>query len=251
LADALLIGLPRRRRSAEHEQIWFSLLGYCLRPGLGMPGDPDRVAQLWPLFAQGLQHGRQAGAWDAWWIFWRRLAAGLDEAAQLAVLDEVGAALMPTPPTRVCGDEPLRLIGALERIPVGLKTQVAELLLARLCRQPAAADAWALARLSARQLAYAEAEYRLPAATIRPWLAALLALDWGAVPELAFAAVAMSCQGEDGLDESLRQAVLARLDSRQTARWQGWLNGTQVPDADLLSQLWGDSLPVGLSLAIA
>ncbi|WP_409422657.1 Hsp70 family protein [Pseudaeromonas sp. ZJS20] len=249
LADALLIGLPRRRRSAEHEQIWFSLLGYCLRPGLGMPGDPDRVARLWPLFAQGLQHGRQAGAWDAWWIFWRRLAAGLDEAAQLAVLDEVGAALMPTPPARVCGDEPLRLIGALERIPVGLKTQVAELLLARLCRQPAAADAWALGRLAARQLAYAEAEYRLPAATIRPWLAALLALDWGSVPELAFAAVAMSCQGEDGLDEALRQAVLARLDSRQTARWQGWLNGTLAPDADLLSQLWGDSLPVGLSLA--
>lgn len=251
LADAMLAGLPRRRRSAEHEQIWFSLLGYCLRPGLGMPGDPDRVAQLWPLFAQGLQHGQHAAAWDAWWIFWRRLAAGLDEAAQLAVLDEVGAALMPTPPAKVRGDEPLRLIGSLERIPVGIKTQVAELLLARLCRQPAAAEAWALGRIAARHLAYAEAGYRLPAATVSPWLEALLALDWGAVPELAFAAVAMGCQGADALEEPLRQAVLARLDSRQRARWQGWLNGTAAADGDLLSQVWGDSLPLGLSLVWA
>lgn len=249
LADVLLQGLPRRRRSAEHEQAWLTQLGYCLRPGVGMPGDPVRIARLWPLFAQGLQHTQLSGAWDAWWVFWRRLAAGLDEAAQLAVLDEAGAALMPTPPAQVAGEEPLRLIGALERIPVALKAQVGGLLLARLCRQPAAAEAWALGRLGSRRLAYAECAYRLPVETITPWLIELLALDWQAVPELAFAAVALA-QAEGGAEvtPALRQEVADKFSRPQRERWLSWLQGATPAAPGQLSQLWGDSLPVGLRL---
>jgi two-component SAPR family response regulator len=46
LFAALLEGLPHRRRSADHERVWFSLVGYSLRPGFGYPLDDWRVSQL-------------------------------------------------------------------------------------------------------------------------------------------------------------------------------------------------------------
>ncbi|MBL8251758.1 MAG: Hsp70 family protein, partial [Candidatus Competibacter sp.] len=45
LFGVLWAGARRRRRSAEHERLWFSLTGYCLRPGFGYPLDDWRARQ--------------------------------------------------------------------------------------------------------------------------------------------------------------------------------------------------------------
>ena len=88
LFDALWQRARGRRRSADHERLWLSLAGWCLRPGFGDPLDGWRIEQLWPLFEQGVQHGRDAQVNAEWWTLWRRVAGGLDEAAQQRLLDD-------------------------------------------------------------------------------------------------------------------------------------------------------------------
>ena len=56
LFDTLWKGARARRRSADHERVWLSLAGWCLRPGFGDAHDGWRIEQLWPIFEQGVQH---------------------------------------------------------------------------------------------------------------------------------------------------------------------------------------------------
>ena len=78
-----------------YEQIWFNLTGFCMRPGFGVPGDNERINALWPLYEAGLQYRSKIQSLREWWIFWRRLAAGLSEEQQLTLLDDAGMALVP------------------------------------------------------------------------------------------------------------------------------------------------------------
>src|SRR5690606_13834539 len=91
LFDALLARARRRRRTPEHERSWLNLAGYCLRPGVGAALDEWRIAQVWALHDQGIAHAQDSGNWAEWWIFWRRAAAGLSEAQQMQLLEDVAA----------------------------------------------------------------------------------------------------------------------------------------------------------------
>jgi len=62
LWGTLHAGAGRRRRSAEHERIWFQLSGYTLRPGFGYPLDEWRCEQTAALFAR--QPDYEAWAWE-------------------------------------------------------------------------------------------------------------------------------------------------------------------------------------------
>ncbi len=77
LFDALLARTKRRRRSAEHDRVWFNLAGWCLRPGVGAELDSWRMEQVWALYVQDLAHAQDAANRTEWWVFWRRVAAGL------------------------------------------------------------------------------------------------------------------------------------------------------------------------------
>src|SRR5690606_14541828 len=96
LFDALLARAKRRRRSADHERVWFNLAGWCLRPGVGAQLDSWRIAQVWSLYEQGLGHAKEAANWTEWWVFWRRVAAGLNEEQQMQVLEAVAGAMQKT-----------------------------------------------------------------------------------------------------------------------------------------------------------
>ena len=92
---ALHAGLARRRRSADHERQWLSLTGYALRPGFGAPLDAWRAAQTFAAFREGLQFQAESHNWQAWWVLWRRIAGGLDEASQNHILDVILPFLPP------------------------------------------------------------------------------------------------------------------------------------------------------------
>ena len=49
--------------------------------------------QVWQLHAQGLGHAGEAANWTEWWVFWRRVAAGLGEEQQMQLLEAVAACL--------------------------------------------------------------------------------------------------------------------------------------------------------------
>ena len=92
LADTFLEVADGRKRSFQHEAFWLNLLGFCLRPGYGDPGDELRMKTIWGLYLEGIQFNRPQVRAE-WWIFWRRVAGGLKAGHQLQIYEQVRAAL--------------------------------------------------------------------------------------------------------------------------------------------------------------
>ncbi|HXN34486.1 MAG TPA: Hsp70 family protein, partial [Polyangiaceae bacterium] len=95
LFDALIAEARARRRSADHERVFWLLAGWCVRPGFGDPLDPQRVGALELLFDERLAFPGEARGWQQFWIAWRRAAGGLDEAAHTRIRDRVDVYLAP------------------------------------------------------------------------------------------------------------------------------------------------------------
>ncbi len=250
----------RRRRSPEHERLWLNLTGYCLRPGFGYPLDDWRIEQLWSLFGQGIQYRNQSQNWSEWWTLWRRVAGGLDQQAQLRVLDGIAFELQPEGkgkrphgPKKQGYDDMVRLAAALERLPVERKIEVVEWLLARL-RKPAENPQswWAVGRIAARVPFSGSAHNIVPADIAAGWLEANLALDWKRVEPAAFAAVQIARLSGDrtrDLLPELRTRVRERLIAlKAPPSWITLVSEVVEMDAADERRLLGDSLPPGLKL---
>jgi hypothetical protein len=82
LWSVLFAGTSRRRRSPEHERIFFQLLGYTLRPGFGYPLDDWRCEQSFKLFSESVQFHNEKAVWKEFWVLWRRVAGGLNPGHQ-------------------------------------------------------------------------------------------------------------------------------------------------------------------------
>ena len=122
LVDRLLSNTGSRRRSPNHERAYWLLLGFCMRPGFGDPGDPKRIERAWPLFDGRLGFPNEAQGWQQFFIAWRRMAGGLTEPMQEAIRDAMDPIVAPKeaglkPPKRVPedGGEALVMLAALER----------------------------------------------------------------------------------------------------------------------------------------
>jgi len=251
-------GARRRRRSADHERLWFSLAGYCLRPGFGYPLDDWRTQQLWSLYPQGIQHGQDAQTRSEWWTLWRRVAGGLDAAAQTRLAVDLLVDLRPLT-GKAAKDRPpgiedmARLAGALERLPAAQKVELGQLLLARLARKGESLQLWwAVGRLGARVPAYGSAHDVVPATVAADWLERVLALDWKVVTPAAFAAALLarlSGDRERDLDAELRGQVIRRLRaSKAPASWIRMVEEVVELDEADAGRVFGESLPPGLRL---
>ncbi|MDG4606889.1 MAG: hsp70 family protein [Candidatus Contendobacter sp.] len=258
LFGVLWAGARRRRRSADHERLWLSLAGYCLRPGFGYPLDDWRVAQLWTLYPHGVQHSRDAQAWAEWWTLWRRVAGGLNAAAQARLSDDLLLELRPltgkaAKDKKLGVEDMARLAAVLERLPAARKVELGALLLARLEHKGESPQLWwAVGRLGTRVPAYGSAHDVAPAATAAIWLERVLALDWKAVMPAAFAATLLarlSGDRERDVSEELRMQVMQRL--RAAKAPVSWLRMVaEVIDLDEADagRVFGETLPPGLRL---
>lgn len=260
LFGVLWAGVGKRRRSTDHERIWLNLAGFCARPGFGYPLDDWRVEQLWSLYQAGIQFSKETRNWAAWWILWRRVAGGLNEAAQLRLFEDMtyylkppGAAKRPAGPAKQGYDEMVRLAASLERLPVERKTELGAWLLQRL-RKPKESPQtwWAIGRLGAREVVYGSAHQVVPVETAEQWLKQLLTQDWRRTEPAAFAAALITRKtGDRGRDlgDSVREQVIERLTAAKAPN----SCVTMVREVMELSaadekRLLGDSLPVGLKL---
>ena len=258
LFGVLWTGARRRRRSAEHERLWFSLAGYCLRPGFGYPLDDWRVRQLWGLYGQGVQYHQDAQSWAEWWTLWRRVAGGLDVAAQVRLGEELLTGLRPLTGKATGDRQPgiedmARLAAVLERLPAARKVELGELLLARLARKGESPQLWwAVGRLGTRVPAYGSAHDVVPAAAAATWLERVMALDWKAVTPAAFAAALLarlSGDRERDLDEALRARVSQRLRAAKApASWLRMVEEVVELDEADAGRVFGEALPPGLRL---
>jgi molecular chaperone DnaK (HSP70) len=259
---ALLEGAKFRRRSENHERVWLSLIGFCLRPGFGYPLDDWRVEQLWQLYPQGLQFVNESQNWAEWWILWRRIAGGLNVTAQEQLFTDISkylnpaAARQPSVAKQIKTrgyDDMVRLSATLERLPVEKKIQLGEWLLKRLEKASEPSQTWwAVGRIGARVPFHGSSHNVVPVEVISAWLNTTLAADWKKNPHLSFAATLMARMSGDrtrDIDETLRAKILEKLKlSKAPASWLAMVEQVKELDEKEEKQLFGEALPPGLKL---
>ena len=260
LFTVLLDGTRRRRRSADHERLWFNLIGFCLRPGFGDPLDDWRVGQLWPLYPQGVHFVKEAQNWAEWWTLWRRVAGGLDAAAQEAIAADLTPYLLPPQrQTKIKGpkkqgyDDMVRLAAALEHLPPARKAEIGGWLLERLDHKSESVQTWwALGRIGARMPFHGSAHQVVAAETAANWLNILLQQDWRKIQPAAFAATMLarlSGDRERDLNPQLRTRTVQKL--RAVKAPDSWVRTVaevcELDEADA-KRFFGEALPAGLKL---
>jgi hypothetical protein len=180
LADRMLELSDGRGRSAAHELRWLNLCGFCLRPGFGFPGDDFRIEQARRVYAGGLQFANQMQNEIEWWIFWGRVAGGLNKNQQTDLFQRLSPVLLPRGSKRPRVNSSLlremwRAAASLELLPIQTKTQLGDELMTRvLAGEFIDTGLWCLARLGARKLFYGPINQVLPPATAARWVEQLL-----------------------------------------------------------------------------
>ncbi len=245
-------GMTRRNRSVAHELSWLNLAGYALRPGYGVELDEARMEELWRLFGLGMAFPADKNVLTQWCILWRRVAGGLNAGRQQKLFDKLQSQIKTgseTPP------ELLRLVGSLERLPVGVKQSMVKRFLASYLRlKHREPYAWALGRLLSRTLLYAGPDSLLPPAQVEKAFDQLKDLDWksadytGLVPLFAMAA-RRTDQRDVDVSDQVREAILKKMaDSKaRTDHIRVVRDCIPIEESDKVAQ-FGESLPAGLFL---
>ncbi len=252
LADAFLTAADGRKKSPAYEIRWLNLCGFCLRPGFGYPGDDFRLEQARRIYAAGLTHGNQVQCEVEWWIFWGRLAGGLNRNQQTDVYQRLSGFLLPRgakKPPRINAAllrEMWRTVSSLELLPVGAKTELAETLLKRVkLGDFKESELWCLSRLAARKLFYGPTNLVIPPAAVTRWVEALIN-----IPQAGDALAAMSRRTDDPMRDlpiAAREGVKRKLQTLpHAARLAAVLEGEE--DDSALGRIFGEELPSGLVL---
>jgi hypothetical protein len=226
-----------------------------------------RVKALWPIFHQGVRHGKEVQCWAEWWILWRRVAAGLARAHHDEIYRRLSTFLLPakgTSPAKKTGRpkpephelaEMWRCAASLERLSPEIKESLGSVLIKERSVIPAATALWCLGRLGARIPLYGLANTAVRKEAAERWIEAILKRQFPPGRETGEAIFALSQLARVAndrardIDDALRARVIARLVEI------GADESTILPVREyheLLSaqegQALGDSLPIGLRL---
>jgi len=243
LADAMIELAEGRKRSAAHEARWLNLCGFCLRPGFGFPGDDYRIEQARRVYASGLQFANQVQNEIEWWIFWGRVAGGLNKNQQTDVFQRLSPTLLPRSAKRPRVNPSLlremwRAAASLEFLPIQTKTHLGDELVARIAKGDFIDTAlWCLARLGARKLFYGPINQVLPATTVARWLEPLLKIQKA---EDAVAALARRT------GDATRDLPAATLDLVRRAFPGVDLDAEASDNLAAMNKIFGEELPSGL-----
>ncbi|MBX2810790.1 MAG: hsp70 family protein [Myxococcales bacterium] len=264
LAEQLLEMIDNRALRPELEARWLNLVGFCLRPGWGVPLDDWRVRQLWRIHSQGPIHASHSDVALNWWILWRRVAGGLVRGHQEELAARLFPLLIPSLAKRAKRKPPKpqsqeaaemwRAAAALEHISAKQRTQLGDALMELLeSKKSPKSGLWCLSRIGARRLLYGPREATIKPSKVSTWLTRLYAIrKWpeGTSPITAIVALARYT-GDRQLDvpETVRKEAVGYL------RQQGVLETVYAPLLTLVeenvsaqSTAFGDSLPVGIRL---
>ncbi len=256
MADAFLASADGRKKSPAYEVRWLNLGGFCLRPGFGYPGDDFRIEQARRLYSAGLTYGNQAQNEIDWWIFWGRVAGGLNRNQQTDMYQRLSGFLLPRgnkKPQRINPSllrEMWRTASSLELLPIGTKTELGEALIKRVkAGDYKESELWCLSRLGARKLFYGPINLAVPPATAARWVETLLK-----IPAAGEAIAAMARRTEDptrDLPAATHEAAKAKLQSLPAGeRLLAVLEGEEE-DGRALGRIFGEELPSGLVLGTA
>jgi hypothetical protein len=247
-ADIVLSLADGRRKSAALESRWLNLCGLCLRPGFGFPGDDYRIEQARRIYAAGLAFPNHVENEIQWWIFWGRVAGGLNRNQQADIFQRLSGVLLPRTkkPQRVNSSllrEMWRTAASLELLPLQTKTQLGEVLLAKAkSGDMRETSLWCLSRIGARKLFYGPINQVVSAATATRWVEGLVK-----VPNSADALVAIARHTGD----STRDISPATLDLVRRSIPESLVSALEGEEQEDLGKIFGEELPSGLVTANA
>ena len=250
-SDVFLSHSEGRKKGPAFEVRWLSLCGFCLRPGFGFPGDDYRVEQARRVYSAGLQFSNQVQCEVEWWIFWGRIAGGLNRNQQVDIFQRLSPFLLPRgnkKQPRVNSSllrEMWRTASSLELLPVATRTELGDTLM-RAGKATAFRDTdlWCLSRLGARQLFYGPMNQVLPPATATRWIEALLH-----VQNSGEALTSLARRTDDSTRDvapATFEAVRAKIDPKLIPV----LEGEEARDERTMGRIFGEALPSGLVLQV-
>ena len=261
LWGALYAGAPRRRRSVDHERVWFQVTGYVLRPGFGYPLDDWRSEQIGALFDQSVNFHKEKPVWIEFWIMWRRIAGGLSEQRQMEIWEylrphlERRLSMTQRQWPKLKGiqpeglDEMVRLAASLEHLPVSAKTELGDWIAPHVVE--AGPWAWALGRIASRVPLYGSVHKTVEPAKTEEWLTALLDAHARGVEGALFASVQgarLSGDRSRDVDDAARERVLAAVQGSPTpSSWKQLLLEVVSMQTEDKARAYGDTLPIGLA----
>jgi hypothetical protein len=263
LWDSLNEVEPARARTADVEARWLNLAGFLLRPGLGAPLDDWRVREMWKVFNANLRHEKDESCRLAWWITWRRIAAGLKRTQQEQFYDRLAPVVIPVPkkpakwkPSPQEYGEIWRCLAAMERLNAGVKVKLGEQLLDRVEKgKDQEVGFWALGRIGARVPLYGPADVAVPPDVATAWIRRLLALGWKAPERLLFPLAQLGRRTGDrarDIDEGVRSELATKLrvhpGGERTAKLVEEVIELEAREERVA---FGDSLPAGLRILSA
>jgi hypothetical protein len=186
-----------------------------------------------------------------WYIFWGRVAGGLNKNQQADIYQRIAQFLLPKgnrKPQRINSSlhrEMWRTASSLELLPAGTRTELGDALAKRIkAGDYKESELWCLARLGARKLFYAPINQVLPPATATRWAETILKAE-GAEETLARLA---QHTGNVSLDVTPQTAavIAARIKASKDAEdLLPILEGEAESSAD---RIFGEELPAGLVL---
>jgi hypothetical protein len=247
LGDAMLALAAERKRSAAHELRWLNLGGFCLRPGFGFPGDDFRIEQARRIYAEGLRFPNAVQNEIEWWIFWGRVAGGLNKNQQADLFQRLAGTLLPRAGKKAPRVNPSllremwRAAASLELLPVQSKTQLGDELIARVIKGDfVETGLWCLARLGARKLFYGPINQVIPPGVASRWVEALLK-----IPKAEEAMASLARRTGD----ATRDLPVATLDLVRRAFPDINLDSPTEDNLAAMGRIFGEELPSGLVFA--
>jgi hypothetical protein len=254
LADVLLELTPERGLSPAHEARWLNLCGFALRPGLGYPGDELRIEQARRVWASGLVFANQMQCQIDWWIFWGRVAGGLNRNQQVDLYQRVAGSLLPRGKKRPRLNNALlremwRAAASLELLPLQTKADLGDEL-ARMIKsgEGRESELWCLGRIGARELLYGPVNQVVPPARAGRWLDVALSHPQGA--ETAALIARQTGDATRDLPPAQFDMVRRAMEKHPHAsRLLPLLEGEELAEGRTRDRIFGEELPSGLVFA--
>ena len=184
IADKLIELEHTRAFSPAHEARWLNLTGFCIRPGFGDAFDYERAKKMWKIYLGGIQFEKTIQNRLEWWVFIRRIAAGLGAGQQRQLFQDMFPLLIKGKNTRykLSPQEQIELwmaLGNMERLLVKDKVVLGKALLPLL--KPGKNQVnlfWTLSRLGARQLLYGSVDRVVPSKEVMKWIKPVMKKKW-------------------------------------------------------------------------
>jgi len=263
LFGSILKTANTRTYTQAHEERWFNLAGFLLRPGFGAVMDDWRVKEALRVTFSGLEFKSNKNSIINWYVFLRRLAGGMTPGQQMELYnktlkEKLFGSKKEEKSFKINANnqemvELIRIAVNFELLNENEKTQLGNQIKKAIKRDginPAAA--WALSRVGARRLMYGESNYVLPAETVEKWIETLMEFDWIKEKYIPLSVIMMArVTGDRKIDISAEtmSKIQKRLEQcpESDHLYDLLMNLSSMNDGDQKIFV-GDSLPCGIIL---